>query len=333
MGEFPSYRRLCERSDAPAGSAWGVFGPDDELGTLNHLTPERVLAATRLPRTGRTINLDLPLDAFDPALIPTRKPLRHHMFANNPYHRDEYVDGFYPQAGSQLDGLRHIGHPDFGFYGGADPATFTPDEPALGISRFAEHGIVGRGVLVDVARYLDAQGTPIDLDTNQAVPIDVVAKAADAQGVELRPGDILMIRFGWVRHHLLDRDAAARAAAVRAIHCPGLEQRHETVEWLWDNQFSVVAADNFALEAWPPVPDSPFVSEAERDGRLPRSAHTGLLHRILIPLLGMVIGELWALDELADACAADGRYECLVTAKPLTLVGGAGSPANATAIR
>jgi kynurenine formamidase len=333
MAEFPSYRRLRERTDAPPGSAWGVFGPDDELGTLNHLTEQRTLAATRLPRTGQVVNLDLPLNAFDPALIPSRHPLSHHLFAGNPYHRDEYIDGFYPQAGSQIDGLRHIGHPDAGFYGGADPDRFTEGEPLLGVQRFAEHGIVGRGVLVDVERYLRDEGMPIDQDVDTAVPVDVVARAAKAQGTVLLPGDILMIRFGWVRHHLHSRDDAARTEAVQAIRCPGLAANHETAEWLWDNQFAVVAADNFALEAWPAASDSPLIADAERDGRVAPTRHTGLLHRVVIPLLGMVIGELWDLDALADACAADGVYECLLVAKPLMLVGGAGSPANAVAIR
>jgi hypothetical protein len=57
------------------------------------------------------------------------------------------------------------------------------------------------------------------------------------------------------------------------------------------------------------------------------------MHRVLIPLLGMALGELWALDELADRGAVDGRWDCMVVAKPLNLTGGAGSPLNAVAIR
>ncbi len=95
----------------------------------------------------------------------------------------------------------------------------------------------------------------------------------------------------------------------------------------------MVATDNFAVEAWPAAPDSPFVTDAERSGAVPRSGHTGLLHRVLIPLLGMVLGELWELDTLAAVCAADGRWDSLVVATPLNLTGGAGSPSNAVAIR
>jgi hypothetical protein len=330
---FPTYEQLRARDDGPPGSAWGVFGADDQVGTLNHLTRERVLDGIACAREGTTFNLDVPLDAFDPPLIPTRKGLQHNLFASNPWHRDEYVDSFYTQNTSQIDGLRHIGHPDFGFYNGADPERFTAGEPLLGVNRYADHGIVGRGVLVDVERHLQRRGEAIDHDTSQPIPVDVVADAAREQGVELRPGDILLLRFGWIDHHLNRIDDARRARNTDPIRCPGLAANHDTVAWLWDNRFSVVATDNVAVEAWPAADDSPFGTAAEDSGEVPRSRHTGLMHRILIPLLGMCLGELWALDELAAACDADGRYDCLVVAKALNLTGGAGSPANAVAIR
>jgi kynurenine formamidase len=333
IDDFPRYADLRERRDAPAGSAWGVFGADDELGTLNHLTAQQVLAGAAAVRTGEVVNLNLPLNAFHPALIPTRKPLRHHMFATNPHQRDEYLDSLYTQASSQLDGLRHIGHPDAGFYNGADPDRFVAEDPFLGVNRFAEHGIAGRGVLIDVERHLRGRGEPIDHDSGQAIPIAAVAAAAEEQGVDLRAGDILMIRTGWVHHHLHEIGPQQRERNTNPIRCPGLEPSHETVEWLWDHRFALVAMDNFAVEAWPARPDSPFVTEAERRGEIPTTGHTGLMHRVLIPLLGMVLGELWALDELARRCAADRRWDCMVVASPLNLVGGAGSPANAVAIR
>jgi hypothetical protein len=94
---------------------------------------------------------------------------------------------------------------------------------------------------------------------------------------------------------------------------------------------AVAAADNIALEAWP-ADASGLTVEAETTGRLAPSSHTGMLHRILIPLLGLTIGELWDLDVLAAECARRSRYDCFVTAQPLNLLGGVGSPANAMAI-
>lgn len=333
MKTLPTYSELLGREDGPPGSAWGVFGSDDELGTLNHLGPDGVRAGIACVKTGQVINLDLPLDAFPDALIPTRKPLKHTLFANNPHHRDEVLDSFFTQAATQLDGLRHIGHPEHGFYNGADPDRFVAGDPFLGINRYAERGIVGRGVLLDVDRHLRMRGAPLDHAAGPAIPIMLVAETAVAQQVELRPGDILMIRTGWVHHHLCDRSPAQRRADIHELTSTGLEPSHDTIAWLWDNRFSVVGMDNVAVEVWPRRPDSPLLTDAERRGDAPITGHSGLMHRVLIPLLGMALGELWALDELAEHCAADGRWDCMFVAKPLNLTGGAGSPLNGIAIR
>lgn len=329
---IPTYAELLARTDAPAGSAWGVFGADDELGTLNHLTPERVRDAMAAVRTGEVVNLNLPLDAFDPPMSPYRKSLCHTMYANYAYHRDEYLDSFYPQASTQIDGFRHIGHPVFGFYNGADPERFRAGEPFMGINRFAERGIVGRGVLVDVDRYRRERGRPIDHAAAEAIPITDVEAAANEQGVEFRPGDILLIRTGWVHRHLHELTPEQRQAEKNPLRVSGLRASEDTVAWLWDHQFSMIAADNFSVEAFPAPDDSPFVTEAERRGEVPRT-YAGLMHNILIALLGFPLGELWDLDGLADRCARDGNWDCLIVSSPLNLIGGAGSPANALAIR
>jgi kynurenine formamidase len=329
---LPSYRDLLRRTDAPPGSAWGVFGPDDELGSISRLTPDRVLAGAACVRTGTVFNLDLPLDAFDPPLVPARRPARHTMFQRNPFHRDDYLDDFFPQVSSQIDGLRHFGHPDYGFYNGAAADRLVPGDPLLGIQNWAAHGIAGRAVLVDVARYRERQGRPIDHRAGEPIPVADVAEAAERQGTRFEPGDILLIRFGWERFYRAEATQAERRALPSHPRHPGLLQSEDTLEWLWDHQFSLVAGDNFALECWPAVPSSPFRTEAERAGA-PPGAHTGVMHRAMIPLLGLAIGELWALDALAEDCDRDGRYECLVVAKPINLTGGVASPANATAIK
>ena len=331
MTAVPTYAQLLARTDGPPGTAWGVWGADDEIGTLNHLTPQRVREAAALVRTGERISLDHPLEAFDPPPAPTRKPLQHNMFGANDHHRDEYLDSFYTQGSSQLDGLRHFAHPERGFYNGVDPARLRPGEPTLGVNRYAEHGLVGRGVLVDVDAYLRARGHVIDHDASEPIDVATVADAAAAQGVVLRPGDILMVRTGWGRHYLHALGPQGRRELV-PLRASGLRACRETVEWLWDNRFAVVASDTFAVEAWPAPADSPFLTAAERAGE-PLTRHSGLMHRVLIPLLGMVLGELWDLDGLAAACAADGRWDCMVVATPLRLTGGVGSPSNAVAIR
>ncbi|MCP9964859.1 hypothetical protein [Actinomadura madurae] len=119
---IPTYKELLERQDAPPGSSWGIFGENDQLGTLNFLGPGQVRDAVGLVRRGEVFNLDYPLNTFVPAPAGTRPATVHHIFANNPNHRDDWLDSFYLQSTSQIDGLRHIRHPRHGFYGGV------PDE-------------------------------------------------------------------------------------------------------------------------------------------------------------------------------------------------------------
>jgi hypothetical protein len=310
MGEdrrMRRYRELLDRTDGPPGSAWGEYGPDDELGSIGRLTPDRALAGAACVRTGEVFSLDLPMDALDPPLAAARRTVRHTIFGRNAFHRDEHLDDVFPQVSSQIDGLRHFGNPDHGFYNGASGERLVPGDPLLGVQRWAEHGIVGRGVLVDVARHRDAEGRPIDHRAGEPIPVGDVVAAAERQGTRFKPGDLLLLRLGWVHHYRTATTEAERNALPAEPRHPGLLQSHDTLEWLWG-------------------------TTDERAGG-PSDAHTGLMHRVMIPLLGLAVGELWALDDLAAACARDGRYECLVVAKPINLVGGVGTPANATAVR
>ena len=105
----------------------------------------------------------------------------------------------------------------------------------------------------------------------------------------------------------------------------GFVQSHELLAWLWDHRVPLVAADTFAVECIPKSPDTPLAAGDALGG--------GLLHPHLIALLGMVLGELWKLDDLASDCANDDVYDFMLVVKPLNLIGGVGSPANATAIK
>jgi len=116
---IPSYDELLAGfGGAPPGASWQVFGDGDRVGTLNFLTPARVAHVATLARAGKVFSLDFPVNAFEPYPSGTRHPMTHHTFANNVFHRDDYVDSLYLQGTSQLDSLRHIGHPYHGFYQG-----------------------------------------------------------------------------------------------------------------------------------------------------------------------------------------------------------------------
>jgi kynurenine formamidase len=325
---LPTYDELT-RAEV-AGSSWDVFGRDDQLGTINLLTPERVASAARLVRTGRRFNLDHPVNAFEPYPTGTRPRTEHHVFANNEFHRDDWLDSFYLQSTSQLDALRHIGHPEHGFYGGLAAEDNNESSTRLGIHNWAESGIAGRGVLLDVARFFTEEGLPYDCEQTITFDEDLLERVARRQGVSWRGGDMVLLRTGWAENYVA-KSAEERVEFNRRNRSPGLAQRESVLRWLWDHEIALIASDTPAVEADPVI---------ESDFRLPGEKppergvdHSGMLHRPLIALLGMAMGELWKLDDLAADCAADGVHEFFLTCKPLYLVGGVGSPPNALAFK
>ncbi|MFG1908353.1 cyclase family protein [Kribbella sp. NPDC048928] len=328
---YPTYQELLDRDDAPPGSSWGVFGSGNQLGTLNFIGPEQILDAVGLVRRGAVFNLDYPVNAFVPAPSGTRPAAVHHVFSNNPNHRDDWLDSFYLQSTSQIDSLRHIRHPTHGFYAGVPDDAIDTNTPDLGIQLVAERGILTRGVLLDVARYFDGIGRPIDLDSNQMITPEDLDAVARAQGVEFRQGDVLLIRTGWAPY-FLSLSAEDRKNFPSRLRHPGLIQSAEMIEWLWDHRFAMVASDDSGVEAHPVRAESGLVDPDEPPAER-GVQHNGMLHRPLIALLGLFLGELWNLDALAADCAADGTYEFLLSAKPLNVVGGVGSPPNAMAVK
>jgi kynurenine formamidase len=308
--EVPRYDQLPELGALGLRHAWSVFGAGDQLGTVNHMGPPTIVAAARLVSEGRVFRLDLPLDLPDPPLY-SREPLRHAMHATSRNLWDDRLDSFYPQGSTQWDALRHVRCREFGFYGGVteDP----PEHAGLGIDAWARSGIVGRGVLVDVDRFLRAHGEVVDPTIPRAITAGELDAALRAQDVALGPGDVLCVRTGWLTGYLAAH-AAGDDAAFRAGTSVGLAADEAMARYLWDARLAAVAADNPALEV---APGDPAV---------------GSLHRRLIPLLGFAIGELFALDDLAAHCAERRRWTFLFVAAPLHLRGGIGSPGNAVAI-
>lgn len=323
---FPHYDELPIREGALYPDAWGIFGDDDQLGTLNHLTESTVLEARQSIRSGKVVNLNLPLSFFNPPLIAHRGNPVHEIFGLNEYHRDDKVDGLFTQASTQIDGLRHFAHPDYGFYNGIDGELLNTVHADLGMQNVATKGIVGRGVLIDVARYRDQQGNPLRPMTNEPITVAEIENTLAWEGIEVKPGDIALIRTGWLTGY---------RQGLKPLNGPiqsvGLSQSEDIARWIWDSKLAVIAADNIALEAWPPHKEA-LPTLKEQSAEIETSSHTGMLHRLLIPLLGITIGELWDLDELSDCCAQSGYFDFFLTAEPLHLVGGVGSPANALAI-
>ncbi|WP_167139975.1 cyclase family protein [Diaminobutyricimonas sp. TR449] len=304
----PAYDELPRIEKLAMAHSWTYFGRGDQFGTLNFLTQEVVATAAQSVSTGEVIPLSLPVGQPDPPLFG-RAPLRHTQFDADRNTKDDTIDNYFPQGSSQWDGFYHVRAREFGFFGGVEAAEDAVDAN-LGIDVWAERGIVGRGVLVDVEAHLTAMGQPgIPVDEQYTISADLLREVVDAQNSRIVQGDILVIRTGWPAKYASRPD---NADAVTAI--PGLHAGEDTARLLWNWHVAAVVTDLPAVE---PVPGDPLV---------------GSLHRRLLPLLGIPLAELFNLERLSEACARAGRFDFLFTAAPLNLRGAAGSPGNALAI-
>ena len=323
--DLPSYTDLPAYADLPAAagggrSAWGLFGAGDNLGLINLLTPERVVAAAGLVRTGQMFPLDLPLGSIAPALARYRGTPRHsvlHTAGSAGF--DDVYDNFYPQASSQWDSLGHVGYAPDQFYNGATEAEVLAGTRNT-IDHWARHGIAGRAVVLDIPRALASAGRA-GYRPGDSVPIGVaeLELARRQAGLEFAAGDIILLHTGFAAWYE-DQPYPVRERMHGRITAPGLAHTEAIAEYLWNSHAAAVASDTFAVEVWPPDPD-------------PQAHPMGFLHHMLIGQFGMALGELWWLKDLADSCAADGVYECFLASAPLNAPGGIGSTANALAIK
>ncbi len=261
-------------------SNWRRFGPDDELGTLNFITPERVLAAASLVRCGLVVSCALPFGAED-------------------------GDGGAPR-GARWEPLARVAR-DGRVYNDRDPA----EVPAAGasaasIDRFAD-GVVGRGVLLDLARFA---GRPWLDDGTPILPADLDA-CAEAFGVTIDTGDILLVRTGRLARCFAQGSWQGYADGS----APGLSLR--CARWLHERQISAVASDTACVEVLPA--ETP-------DCALP-------LHQIAVRDMGLRFGNTFHLDRLAEACASDGRHAFLFAAPPLPTARAFEAPINPLAIK
>ena len=326
--KLPSYRELPVKDGAPPGSSWGLWGDDDQLGTLNLLTDERTLRAAAEVQRGTVFPLNLPLEIPG---VAWRRPPQHHLLhvgpegpyeahekANGPEYRyrDDYLDGLWLQGGSQWDGFTHVRHREFGNYNGISDEDVV-SRRKLGIDQWSHRAIVGRGVLIDVQRHLEAAGRSYDPASACQFTVEDLQETIAAQGVTIEVGDILLLHSGWTQR-LLDADPEERQRmlAWETITASGLERSIRMVEYIWDLHVAAVGSDTLGVEAMEMGPDFEFV-----------------LHDHFLPLLGLPIGECWMLDALARDCAADGRYTFQLISVPLNLSGGVGSPPQAVAIK
>ncbi|KAH8908593.1 hypothetical protein BR93DRAFT_944186 [Coniochaeta sp. PMI_546] len=324
---IPPFKALPLQKDAPMHSAWGLYGENDELGTLNRLTDERVAAAAKNEiRTGVRVSLNWPLDAQSKGSFFARKLFHQELFAKPPRTVNDDVWTFNTQVSSQWDGLRHFGYQqEKKFYNGVtmDDIHGTDsngDKTTVnGIQAWAEKGIVGRGILVDYHtwRLKQAETNPsyaaFDAFATTPIPLSDLQACLAAQGTEIHFGDILIIRSGWMVARATKSDADLADLQREPPHrfC-GVEQSEAVLRWIWSN-FSAVAGDQPSFECWP-------------------TRERWALHEVLLAGWGCPIGELFDLERLAEQCRREGRWSFFVASEPCNVPGGVASPPNILAI-
>ncbi|PSN65630.1 hypothetical protein BS50DRAFT_601950 [Corynespora cassiicola Philippines] len=307
-------------SEHPPYSAWGLWGNDDEIGTLNLLDGETVKASLKEVQTGERIPLNLSLDAFEQPMNPVRKPCEHRMIAKGHANDDELHIN--TQGSSHWDGLRHYPYQNtLQYYNGATQADISGPNAntKIGIQNLALHPLTARAVLLDWFHWATTNSIPHSPFSPFAIPLSHLLAVASAQNTSFRPGDILLIRTGWLSAYRSLAPSERTALPHRAERSSiGLEASEEMLRWHWECGFAAVASDTVAYERWP------------RDGR--GNAGGVCLHEVLLSGWGCPIGESFDLEEVAGRCRERGDWSFLVVSVPLFVRGGVASPANAVAI-
>ena len=307
------------RQTAERCKNWGKWGPDDEAGTLNYITPADIIAAAGLIRKGKAFSLGLNFDRNGP-----QKGLWGNRF--NPIHtmlatgtdavagtQDaggiRYADDMVSlplQCGTQWDALGHIFYDDK-MWNGYDARLVDSDGAQKNGIEKVKDKMVGRGVLLDAARHFGVDY----FEDGIAITNDDLDATAAAQGVEIRRGDFVIVRTGQMEQRLRDGEWGGYAGG----DAPGLA--FETAEWIHQKQIAAICTDTWGCEVRPNE-----TTEAQQPW-----------HWVVIPMIGITMGEIFYLKDLAEDCARDRVYEFLFCAPPLPITKAVGSPLNPIAIK
>ncbi len=301
-------------------SNWGRWGTDDQIGTLNNVTSDDLVNAGKLIKKGKVFSLGLSLkEPIQSGLFGGRWNPIHTMLATgtdaaagnqdvpSPYLR--YADDAINmpcQASTQWDALCHIFLDDKMYNGYDAKLVDARGAKKLGIEHVRDK-MAGRGVLLDVARHKGVDS----LDDGYAITNSDLDACAEAQGVDIRKGDFVIVRTGHQERCLKKKDWDGYAGG----DAPGVA--FETCYWIREHDIAAICTDTWGCEVRPNE-----TNEANQPW-----------HWVVIPAIGISMGEIFYLKELAEDCAADNVYEFFFTAPPLHLPGAAGSPINPQAIK
>jgi kynurenine formamidase len=304
---------------------WGRWGPDDEIGTLNYITPAKIVEAAQLVRQGKIFSLALPFDANGPQTgrFGRVNPI-HQMVATGTDHvaSNQKVLGFetgpygfgyaddmitmYLQTGTQWDGLSHIFHHGRMWNGYDARLVNSAGASRNGIEKMKDK-VVTRGVLLDIARLKGVEY----LEVGQAVYAEDLDAAAAKALVTIGQGDIVLVRTGEMGRRLRERNWGPYAAG----DAPGLS--FTTASWIAEKRIAGIASDTWGVEVRPNELEGAFQP----------------LHLVIVVNMGLLVGEIFYLEDLGRDCARDGVYQFLFVAPPLPITGAVGSPINPLAIK
>jgi len=306
--------------DSP--SNWGKWGPDDEVGSLNYLGTEQVLAAAKLVTSGKTFTLQRLIgDPKGDPVWPGRTPAERTQIldesnwdegAGGPaypgglHYADDKINA-YLQGSTQFDALGHV------WYGGQiwngyDARTTIGGLAKASIEPIAQRGVVGRAVLLDMARFRGKD----NLEAAETFTHEDLLACAKAQGTTIEKRDILIIRTNFLKLFFDLGDAFYEGFCE-----PGLVYSPELVQWFQDMEIPNLVTDTIA-------------NEVTFD---PNNGVALVLHNALMRNLGITLTEICDLELLAQDCARDGRYAFLYVAAPLKVAKGSGSPVNPVVIK
>ena len=317
-------RTVSELFGTDPPSNWGKWGPDDEVGSLNYLGRDEVLRGLASVRTGEVFTLQVQIGSErsdrDPVWPNRTSAVRTAVMDEGFFLRGEaaeprgghhYADDkieMFLQGSTQYDALGHLWY-DGRIWNGYDATTTIGRLRRASVLPIAERGVVGRGVLIDMARFRGKAS----LDRAETFSHCDLMDAARAQGCVIERRDILVIRTGW-----LGRFYEVPASEFYADwNEPGLAYSRELVEWFQAMEIPNLVTDTIA-------------NEQSYD---PETGIEMRLHCALMRDLGIAMTEICWLDDLAEACAKDQRWGFLYVAAPLKVVGASGAPVNPVVVR
>ncbi len=336
----------------PEGSNWGDFGPDDQRGRLNLLTPEKVVKAAAEVRAGVAFCLSLPLDLpggskwnprrRPPELKPTirnkKSNIGYELRQDNPDFTDVLCDDsvtLYTQYSTQWDSLAQVGslydvhgngELEACFYNGylAERDVFgkIPRElqedgtfPACHAQALGIENMAATGV--------QGRGVMIDLEAHfgrahKKVSFSEIKRIMELDDIVVEPGDMVCFHTGFAQ--MLVEMGGDPDVALLERSCAELDgSDQDLLNWVSQSNLSVIISDNHAVEVFPAAKGN-----KDKYSAIP-------LHELCLFKLGIHIGELWHLTPLANWLRANSRSRFMLTAPPLRLSGAVASPVTPVA--